>query len=272
MKPQSRGRRVTLPNTGLCRVSWRVLRRRAIKVGIVLPLMLLAAASPLMVNPTPNTRPDWMARHERNIRLIQKVQPDLVFIGDSITQELLAKGGYFGDVNAVWKQYFVCRRAFNLGAFGDTTANVLWRLENGEIDGIDPELVVVLIGTNDIGPVHHLSPEQTAEGIKEIASLVHAKLPAAKILIVGLLPKQFNDSSREKVNSLLGKVGWSALNASYVDISESLMADGKIDPSLFVEQNHRKPLLHPNEAGWNRMATALVPQISKLTSVGGCRQ
>ena len=84
-----------------------------------------------------------MERHQRSLARIRQGPIDLLFIGDSITQ------GWEEDGRPVWNAFYQHRHAANLGYNGDQTDNVLWRLQNGELDGITPKLAVVMIGTNN---------------------------------------------------------------------------------------------------------------------------
>jgi lysophospholipase L1-like esterase len=68
---------------------------------------------------------------------------DLLFLGDSITDGW-AKGG-----KAIWDTRYAPLKAANFGIGGDKTEHVLWRLKNGNLTGIQPKVVVLMIGTNN---------------------------------------------------------------------------------------------------------------------------
>ena len=98
----------------------------------------------------------------------------------------------------MWKKYYGKRNAVNLGIGGDQTQHVLWRLENGNIDGISPKLAVLMIGTNNAGCG---TPEEIAAGVKAIVEKLHAKLPEIKILILAIFPRGAdNNDALRKVN------------------------------------------------------------------------
>ena len=88
----------------------------------------------------------------------------------------------------MWTKYYADRNALNLGFSGDRTENVLWRLQNGEIDGIAPKLAVIMIGTNNTG---HRSdpPEQIAAGVQAILSELQQRLPDTKVLLLAIFPR-----------------------------------------------------------------------------------
>lgn len=95
------------------------------------------------VTPVPRAKPDWwMPRHQAVLDRVSQGNVDLLMIGDSITH------GWENSGKAVWDQYYAPRNAANLGFGGDRTEHVLWRLQNGEVDNIDPKLAVLMIGTN----------------------------------------------------------------------------------------------------------------------------
>src|SRR5439155_23399802 len=92
----------------------------------------------------------------------------IVFYGDSITH-----GWSYGG-KGVWKVHYAPLHAVNYGISGDRTQHVIWRMKNGEIDGLHPKVLVLMIGTNNLGFGH--TDEQVAQGIKEIIHIVHQKL------------------------------------------------------------------------------------------------
>lgn len=124
----------------------------------------------------------WKERHERCVELTKAGGVDVVFLGDSITQ------GWEGPGKAVWDKEFAPLNAANFGFSGDRTEHVLWRLGHGEILGLDPKLVVIMIGTNNIG--HGSSnPAQTSDGVKAIVERLVKGLPNAHILLLGIFPR-----------------------------------------------------------------------------------
>ena len=70
---------------------------------------------------------------------------DIEFIGDSITQ------GWEGRGSNVWQEFYGKRKVINFGVSGDRTEHVLWRFEQGQLDGIKAKVAVVMIGTNNSG-------------------------------------------------------------------------------------------------------------------------
>src|SRR6185437_1869851 len=87
----------------------------------------------------------WVARHEGFVQQAKAGNIDLLFMGDSITDFWRSRG------KNVWQKFYGSRHAANFGISGDRTQHVLWRIENGELDGIDPKVIVLMIGTNNSG-------------------------------------------------------------------------------------------------------------------------
>jgi lysophospholipase L1-like esterase len=220
--------------------------------------------------PTPGViNPLWMTRHLAKVKEIHERPVDLLFIGDSITEDWELSGPEpWKNLKPIWDRDYGTLNAINLGFGGDTTANVLWRLEHGEIDDLHPKAVVLLIGANNTGRMHW-SAEQTASGIDAIVQLIHKKMPEAKIVVLGILPcALFNQKTNLKVNdSLLNKYRDSEF-VIYQDLTDVFMKNGKLDPNLFIEGRTSPPtkLLHPSAEGQERMAKALDPLLLKIMS------
>jgi beta-glucosidase len=208
---------------------------------------------------TPVPRPEvksWMPRHQAVLDRVAQGNVDLLMIGDSITH------GWEMSGKPVWDKYYAPRNAVNMGFGGDRTENVLWRLENGEIDNIHPKLAVLLIGTNNSNGNSH-TPEQIADGIKAIVCMLRTKLPETKVLILAILPR--GDASA---------VAQRAKNAKASELAAQ-MADGKmiffldINKALLNEEGEltrdvMPDLLHPQEKGRKLWAEAMEPTIAKL--------
>src|SRR5688500_9435865 len=110
-------------------------------VGIIAFAILQHSA----ITPTPRTEPWWQSRHRNCVELTRAAAFDVAFVGDSITQ------GWEGAGKAAWDEHFAPLRSANFGFSGDRTEHVLWRLASGEIVGAKPKVVVVMIGTNNLG-------------------------------------------------------------------------------------------------------------------------
>ncbi len=206
--------------------------------------------------PAPQTAGWWMPQHERNVARVRQGAVDLLMIGDSITQ------GWGDEGRRVWERHYAHRRAVNLGFNSDRTEQVLWRLQHGEIDGIHPKVAVVMIGTNNSGTRKDPS-EETAAGVKAIVTLLRARLPETKILLLGIFPRgaTSSDSIRRVNESINARLRGFAdgQHLFYLDLGHLFLdRDGRLKRDLMPD------LLHPNEQGYRVWAEGMEPQLKAL--------
>ena len=210
----------------------------------------------------------WAARHKAILSDLPKhSDAQLLLVGDSITNNYDKSEPPYQDFQPIWRQYYAPRKALNLGFSGDTTANVLWRLDHGEVEGLHPKLAVVLIGTNNTA--YGQTAEETETGIDAVVKDLEHRLPDTKILLVGILPSKL--PSREQnfdVNGYLGMhyAGGEDPQVSYIDISVIFYPHGELDTNLFYDPTLTppRPALHPNTVGQRLMASALEPAVARL--------
>nr|XP_027194416.1 platelet-activating factor acetylhydrolase IB subunit beta homolog [Dermatophagoides pteronyssinus] len=117
-----------------------------------------------------------------------------IFLGDSITE------GWLNNGKNVWKQYYSNRHVFNYGIGGDRTEHVLWRIENGELDGLNPKLIVFEIGYWNI--VMGDSSVDIAEAIRIILEKLLKKFPNTKILLISVLPWDHKEDHMQKIDEI----------------------------------------------------------------------
>jgi len=200
----------------------------------------------------------WIERHRAFNARVKKGKVDLLMIGDSITHWWDKEGEAGGK--KIWDQYYAKRNAVNLAISGDRTEHVLWRLENGNIDGISPKLAILMIGTNN----HSSSPpEVTARDIRLIVGKLRIKLPKTKILVLGIFPRGGNDddTARQKnmkVNKLIANIGDEDGMIHYRDIGATFL-DGRRMKSDLIPDG-----AHPNQKGYAAWAKAMEPIVSSL--------
>jgi lysophospholipase L1-like esterase len=204
--------------------------------------------------PVPRKDAGWQNRQKSMNERVKKGNVDLLMIGDSITH------GWEGQGKKVWAKYYEKRNAVNLGIGGDQTQHVLWRLDNGNIDGIQPKLAVLMIGTNNVGCG---DPEEIAAGVKAIVEKLRSKLPSMKILVLAIFPRgaDLNDKNR-KVNSAANQIIAKLADDKdvfFLDIGAKFLdPDGKLPKSIMPD------LLHPNAKGYEIWAEAIEPTVKKL--------
>jgi len=154
---------------------------------------------------------------------------DIAFIGDSITQ------GWEGPGKNVWTKYYGSRKCLNFGVGGDRTQHVLWRFEQGQLDGIKPKAAVVMIGTNNSNKDDN-SEAEILEGVEAIVSQIRRRLPDTKILLLGIFPRGKTFSAQRgkilQINEALEKLD-DGKSIFYVDIGAKLIeADGSISKEM----------------------------------------
>ena len=154
---------------------------------------------PSTVIPVPSLLKKFMPKlHQEKLREAKNNKVDFVMIGDSITHSWSKYPGVFEGSNLL-----------NLGFPGDRTQNVLWRIENGALDGISPKIVTLMIGTNNMHDTKKAypadKPEDIFTGIKAIVAEVRTRLPKSKLVIFSVFPrKPGSENDRAKaVNEML---------------------------------------------------------------------
>jgi len=208
---------------------------------------------------------DWYVRHESKCAAARAGNHDIVFIGDSITHLFEGHPNWFDRGEAVWRKFYGKRKALNLGFGWDRAQNVLWRLANGEFAGQTPKLVVLLIGTNNLGATPNFvpnSPAQIAEGVKAVCDLISSLSPATHILNLAIFPRDVAASQlRAKVNEinpLLKANAAKSRNVEFLDFGHVFLdSNGEIKKELMPD------LVHPVSAGYKLWAEAIEPVVRK---------
>ena len=200
----------------------------------------------------------FIASHERFVKTAQEGKAQLVFLGDSITAG-------WGGKKDIWEKAFGKYQPANFGIGGDRTQHVLWRIQNGELDGIKPKACVVMIGTNNSGSD---PAEGIAKGVTAIVETIRAKQPQAKILLLAVFPRGEKPSTPEKanpgrdklkqVNEIIAKLD-DGKNVHFLDIgAKFLQPDGSISKDVMPD------FLHLSAAGYQIWADAISPKLAEL--------
>jgi lysophospholipase L1-like esterase len=208
---------------------------------------------------SPNGRMDAHFQKMHESFLLRRTQSPIgvLFLGDSITE------GWSGRGKRVWDMYYSKLDAANFGIGGDKTQHVLWRIENGELDGISPKVVVLLIGTNNIG----YPAEDILKADELIVQRIHEKLPNSKLLILGIFPRG-DDPKAPSVAEMRAKIktvnkGLATLDdgnmTRFLDIgSKFLNDDGSLPRPIMPD------FLHPSPAGYLIWADAMAPLLNEM--------
>ena len=225
-------------------------------------------------NPSPNER------HEKKVLEVNNGSFDLVLLGDSITQSIGELGGKYSVFKSIWNKYYRPLNSINLGYNGYRIEQILWNLENGELDfKKSPKVVMLLIGTNNsdernFKTVH--TAEEIYRGTKAIVDLIKNNCPKTKILVLRIFPRGGDDekgtsppvfkSSRKcieicKKAGLLTKKLADGKKVFWMDINNIFLTDnGKINIRYMWD------LLHPSPAGAEAWAKTVRPTLIKLIS------
>jgi lysophospholipase L1-like esterase len=202
-------------------------------------------------------------RHADKLEIVAKEKFDLIMIGNSITNNF-EKPAY----QPVWNQFFAPRHAVNLGFSGYRTENLLWNIENGELDGQSPKVVVLEIGTNNIDEKHYPTRHtaaQLAGGIEAIVKRMREKMPDAKIVLLRCFPGCYggpNPTSHRlilaRASDIVSKLA-DGKHIFYCDVNHVFLnLDGSINHDRMPDW------LHPSPAGAKAWAQAMEPLLSEL--------
>ncbi|MCH7903086.1 MAG: hypothetical protein IH944_00805 [Armatimonadetes bacterium] len=198
----------------------------------------------------------WKDRHAQKVEVTKAGGVELAFLGDSITHSW-ENGG-----KPIWDRYYSHRKAANFGFSGDRTEHVLWRLDNGELISLQPKVVVIMIGTNNMG--HGSStPQMTADGVRAIVNKLQNEINGVKILLLGVFPRSLNagDKIRKDVaeaTRLFSPLG-ERKNVEFLDIGKYfLRPSGEIRTTMMPDR------LHPNVNGYEIWAQAIERTLSRM--------
>ena len=203
---------------------------------------------------TGNVSVSFLAYHQKFLDRAKTGPVGLLFMGDSITAG-------WQIPNGIWKNNYGKYNPANFGIPGDGTQHVLWRIVNGELDGIAPKVVVLLIGTNNVG----YPAEDIVKGNAKIVAEIHLKLPAAKVLLMGIFPR---GADATKVAPMRAKI--KAINLElaklddgdktrFLDIGDKFLdADGNLPADIMPDT------LHPSAKGYQIWVDAMAPLLAEM--------
>lgn len=200
------------------------------------------------------SRTEWCERFQGNLAEPAREGAQLVFMGDSITQ------GWTDVAPDVWAQAFGPFKPLRLGIGGDRTQNLLWRMDQGELSGLNPRVLVLLIGINNVNAGDSL--EAIVQGQEAVIDRIHQHLPRTHVLMLGLLPSGAapDDPLRARIQGLNKRLAdMKREQLSYADIgSVFLQPDGRLKAELMPD------FLHPGAQGYRVFAQALAPYLASL--------
>jgi lysophospholipase L1-like esterase len=193
---------------------------------------------------------------------------DVYFAGDSIVRRWGALD--YPELLANWRANFFGWNAANFGWGADRTQNILWRLENGELDGVSPKVIVLLAGTNNVGtrPGGEPTIAEIARGIKAIVEVCRQKAPSATIILTAIFPRNDNIAVMPTLNRINEQLAGFAdgRRVRFLTINDRL-ADSK--GKLFDGVLNERDKLHPTITGYQIWADALKPILRELLGPPG---
>jgi lysophospholipase L1-like esterase len=195
-----------------------------------------------------------MTRHDNFLEIARTGNIGLLFVGDSITD------WWARSAETIWDEHFGDLNPANFGIAGDTTQGVLWRMQNGELDGFQARLIVHMLGTNNI------NRNENADIVAGNAAIIEeyrTRQPQAKVLVLGVFPRgeEAGNPFRAAIAEINAGLEDLADNEEifYMDLADAfLSADGTLSPDIFPDG------LHPNEAGYQIWADAMTSRVREL--------
>jgi len=213
--------------------------------------------------PSPRTDKNSQRAHDQLVEKAKQGGIDVYFIGDSITRRWGTKDPQYREMLENWNTNFFGWNAGDFGWGADLTQNILWRLENGELDGVNPKIIVILAGINNVGmnPGGEEKVADITRGLRAIVKVAQEKAPAAVIILTGLFPRNDNMAVIPEINQInknLAKMA-DGKKIRYINVNDKL-ADN--DGKLFLGMSRDR--LHPTVKGYQIWVDALKPIFTEI--------
>jgi lysophospholipase L1-like esterase len=216
---------------------------------------LVFACSLALGQPSPRTDQNSQTAHLQLLEKARKGGIDIYFEGDSITRRWGTSDAQYKDFLANWNQNFFGWNAADFGWGADNIQNIQWRLENGELDGVNPKVIVLLGGTNNLA---NTPPADIARGIRATLDVMRQKAPNATIILMGITPRNGVVGPINEVNASISKFA-DGKKIRYLSINDKLAdKDGKLFDGMTVDG------LHLSVKGYQIWADALKPIFTEL--------
>jgi len=211
--------------------------------------------------PSPRTDKNSEIAHEKLLAKAHQGRIDVYFIGDSITRRWGATD--YPQFLENWRKNFFGWNAGDFGWGADGIQNILWRLEHGELDGVNPKVIVILAGTNNVGktPQNEDKIAEIARGMKAVVDVCQRKAPAAKIVLTAIFPRNDNPAVIPTINEINQRYAQLAdgKTVRFLNINDQLADEhGVLHEGVTMDQ------LHPTLKGYQIWADALRPILTEL--------
>jgi lysophospholipase L1-like esterase len=231
----------------------------------ILHFALTASTTPAQADRSaPRTDRNSQIAHEQLLQKARRGRIDVYFAGDSITRRWGATD--YPELLANWRQNFFGWNAANFGWGADTIQNILWRLENGELDEVHPKVIVLLAGTNNVGTADPSGSddarvEDISRGIKAVLDVMRSKAPRATIVLTAIFPRNDNMAVIPVINRINARIAAFADGKTirFLNINDRFAdADGRLVDGMMRDR------LHPTVRGYQVWADALKPIFMEL--------
>ncbi len=209
------------------------------------------------ITPTSQKELWWLYRHKKKrVDLKNYEDVDVILMGDSLIHNWENMG------LSLWEPNTEDYRQFNLGYAGDRTEHILWRIENGELEGVDPKVLILLVGTNNTG-FRSDESGQTAFAIEKIVLSIREKLPNTKIILTALFPREelptdplriINDDINKRIAKLDDGKSIFFLDIGHLFLEES----GRLRMDLMGDG------LHPGYPSYLKWREVMAPLLGRL--------
>ncbi|MHB1307466.1 MAG: glucuronyl esterase domain-containing protein [Limisphaerales bacterium] len=214
--------------------------------------------------PVPRRDANSLLAHEQLVQKTRQGRIDVYFVGDSITRRWGATDRPYRPLLENWTTNFFGWNAANFGWGADRIEHILWRLLNGELEGVNPKVIVVLAGINNVGrePGDTRKIEDIIRGLRAIVEVCQEKAPGATVILTGLFPRNDNLAvmpTIQQVNQNLARMA-DGRKIRYLEINGQLAdADGRLFPGMMDPDQ-----LHPTLKAYQLWADALKPVLTEL--------
>ena len=228
------------------------------------PAASATTMAPVVVDasaPMPKTgNATFFKKHERFLARAKSGPIGVLFLGDSITEG-------WAQAPHIWDHYYAKYEPANFGIGGDHTEHVIWRIENGELNGISPKVIVLMLGTNNSA---QNTGAQIAAADKKIVEMIRSRLPGTKVLLLAIFPRGPRQSGGKAepweqrmavigaANTELAKLDDGA-NVRFLNINARFMGNDGTIPNIIMPDQ-----LHPNAAGYQLWAEAMQPLLTEM--------
>ena len=214
--------------------------------------------------PVPRSDPNSLLAHEQMVHKAKQGGIDVFFVGDSITRRWGATDPQYRPLLENWKTNLFGWNAADFGWGADRIENILWRLRNGELDGVNPKVIVVLAGINNVGtkPGGSEEVEDISRGLRAIITVCNQKAPGATLIMTAIFPRNDNPAvvpTIKQINRNIARMA-DGKKIRYLDINDKLAdEEGRLFPGMMNADQ-----LHPTLKAYQIWADALKPILTEI--------